>query len=222
VQRSLFAYQRVNVDVSVERERFPVRKLSLAESLSSRAVLHAVMGRPVEGRAAIAQARKADPDGAAAYAAEAILLDREDKTGEARAAYAKAVELGTSSAYAHYRLATLTWQPDPSPETIKQIDALLAKAVDRNVRYAAAYSWLGEIRAASGSAEGIAFIRRAITLEPRAASHRLRAAGVLLRLGKAADARVDAQAGLALADNERERNAAQALLDLIAKTKDTP
>ncbi len=217
VQRQAFAYKQVNVDVSVEREKFPVRKLSPAESISSRAVVHAVMGRPVEGRAAIAQARKADANDAAAYVAEALILDREDKTEEARAAYRKAVELGTTSAYAHYRLASLIWRPAPTAETLKEIDGLLSKAVDRNVRYADAYAWLGEIRAASGSGDGIALIRRAITLEPREAPHRLRAPGVLLRQGKLAEARVDAQAALALAGNDGERSEAQELLDLIAK-----
>jgi tetratricopeptide (TPR) repeat protein len=223
VQRSLFAYQRVNVDVNVQRERFPVRKVSPAEAVSSRAVLHAVMGRPVEGRAAIVQARKADPAAAASYAAEALLLDQEGKADEARTAYARAVELGTTSAYAHYRLAGLTWRPNPTPDTLKEIDGLLSKALDRNIRFAAAYAWLGEIRAATGTGDGLALIRRAITLEPREPSHRLRAAGILLRQGKPAEARTDAQAALTLADDERERSAAQELLDLIAKaTKGTP
>ena len=162
VQRSLFAYQRVNVDVNVQRERFPVRKVPPAEAVSSRALLHAVMGRPVEGRAAIVQARKADPAAAASYAAEALLLDQENKADEARTAYARAVELGTTSAYAHYRLAGLTWRPNPTPETLKEIDGLLSKALDRNIRFAAAYAWLGEIRAATGTGDGLALVRRAI------------------------------------------------------------
>ena len=224
VQRSLFAYQRANIDVSVEREKFPVRKVAAAEAIASRALWHAVMGRPVEARAAIAQARKIDANAAAAYTAEALLLDREDKEADAKVAFAKAVELGTTSAYAHYRLATLTWQPQPSAALLKDIDGLLAKAIERNVRYAAAYVWLGEIRAASGTPDvGIGFIRRAIALEPREASHRLRAADVMLDQAKFPEARSDAQAALALANDDRERRAAQELLDRIAKAgKDVP
>jgi len=217
VQRQLFVYQQVKVDVNVQREKFPVRQVPAAEAVSSRALFHAVMDRPVESRAAIAEARKLDANDAASYAAEALLLDREKKRDEARAAYAKAVELGTTSAYAHYRLASLTWQPQPSKDTLVAVDGLLAKAIDRNIRYAAAYAWLGDIRVSLGNPEGVGLIRRAITLEPREASYRLRAASVMLRQGKPAEARVDAQAALTLAETDEERRSAQELLDAIAR-----
>lgn len=69
----------------------------------------------------------------------------------------------------------------------------------------------------SATGDGLALIRRAIMLEPREASHRLRAGGVLLQQGKVDEARVDAQAALTLAVDDRERAAAQNLLDRIAK-----
>jgi tetratricopeptide (TPR) repeat protein len=113
----------------------------------------------------------------------------------------------------------LTWQPQPSAAVLKDIDGLLSKAIERNVRYAAAYAWLGEIRAATGTPDGaIGLIRRAIALEPREAAHRLRAANVMLDQDKPLEARADAQAALALADDDRERRAAQERLDRIAKT----
>jgi hypothetical protein len=217
IQRNVFSYTQVNIDVSVERERFPVRPLPPAESASARALFHAAMRRPVECRAAIAEARKADANAAASYTAEGLLFDQEAKPSDAKAAYAKAVELSTPSAYTHYRLAALMWEPRPSPETLKNIDTLLSKAVARNVRYAAAYAWLGDVRASLGSDDGITLIRRAISLEPRESSHRLRAASVLLNQGKAAEARVDAQAALALAEEDDDRKDAQQLLARIAK-----
>ena len=111
-QRSIFSFRRVNIDVSVDRERFPVRPLPPAESASALAQFHAVMHRPIEARAAIAEARKADPNAAGSYVAEGLLADSASKNTEAKAAYAKAVELASSSPYAYYRLASLTWQPE--------------------------------------------------------------------------------------------------------------
>jgi Flp pilus assembly protein TadD len=175
------------------------------------------MRRPVESRANIAEARKADAASGASYTAEALLLDFEGKVDDARVAYAKAVELNTSSAYAHYRLASLKWQPRPSQELLRELDALLLKALDRNVRYAAAYAWLGEIRASLGQDGGEGLVRRAISLEPMDPGHRMRAAYVLLRQGKPADARIEAQNALTLADDDDGRREAQALLDRIAK-----
>ena len=72
-------FRRINLDVSVEREHFPVRKLPAAESASIRAMFHAAMRRPVEARAAIAEARKADPNAAGTYVAEGLLADRDNK-----------------------------------------------------------------------------------------------------------------------------------------------
>ena len=57
-------------------------------------------------------------------------------------------------------------------------------------------------------------------LEPTEASHRLRAAGVLLRQGKAAEARVEAQAALTLADTDEERREAERLLESATKRRE--
>jgi hypothetical protein len=43
IQRSIFSFRRYNLDVSVERERFPVRSMPVAESASARALFHAAM-----------------------------------------------------------------------------------------------------------------------------------------------------------------------------------
>jgi hypothetical protein len=219
IQRSIFSYQRIAIDVSVERERFPVRTLAPAEAASQRALFHAAMGRSIESRAAIAEARKADANAAASHVAEGLLLDQEKKRDEAKAAFARAAELGSTSAYAHYRLASLTWQPDPARETLVDIERHLTKAVGLNVRYAAAYAWLGEVRAYLGNADSIGLIRRAISLEPMESRHRLRAAHLLMRQRKPDEARVDAQAALTIAETDEERRDAQELLDAIAKTK---
>jgi TPR repeat protein len=215
--RSIFSFRRINIDVNVERERFPVRPLPPAESASLRAVFHAAMSRPVESRAAIAEARAADPGAAGSYFAEGLLADQENKREEAKAAYAKAAAAGSTNAYAYFRLASLTWQPNASREILAEIEKSLTRAVELNSRDAAAYAWLGETRAFLGSGEAIGLIRRAITLEPTEASHRLRAGTVLLRQGKADEARVEAQAALALADTDEERREAGRLVESAAK-----
>ena len=216
-QRSIFTYSRVNIDLSVERERFPVRPLPLGESASALAQFQAVMGRPIEARAAIAEARKADPNAAGSYVAEGLLADRDKKTEEAKAAYTKAAELGSTSAYAYYRLASLTWQPNASREVYAEIEKHLTKAIEFNTRYAAAYAWLGETKAFLGTGESVGLIRRAIAIEPAEASHRLRLAGVLLRQGNPTEAGVEARAALTLADTDQEKREAERLLETATK-----
>ena len=216
-QRNIFSYRRINIDVSVERERFPIRPVPIGESASALAQFHAVMRRPLESRAAIAEARKADPNDAGSYVAEGLLADAASKNTEAKAAFARAAELGSTSAYAYYRLASLTWQPNASRDILTEVEKQLTKAVELNSRYADAYAWLGEMKDVLGTGESIGLIRRAITLDPTEARYRIRAAGVLLRQGKAAEARAEAQAALALAETDGERREAETLLETAAK-----
>ena len=98
-------------------------------------------------------------------------------------------------------------------------DKLLTTAVKMNTRYAAAYAWLGEVRTILGNTEAIGLVRRAIQLEPLEPAHRLRAALVLLRVGKPSEARADAEAALTLADSESERQEAERVLEAVRKAE---
>ena len=219
VERSIYTFGKVKLDVSVDRERFPVRRLADAESAAVRAAFHAALGRPREARALIAEAQKADAALPDSHLAEALLLDREAKPSEAQAAFAKAIELGSTSAYANYRLASLMWRPNADRETLVEIEKRLQRAIELNNRYASAYSWLGEIRAVLGAGESYGLIERALSIEPREPIHRLRAAFVLTRQGKLDEAQSQARTAQTLADTDEERRRAQELLDMIAKRK---
>jgi tetratricopeptide (TPR) repeat protein len=219
IDRSVYTFRRINIDVSVERERFPVRVMSAAESAAVRAHFHAAMRRPVEARAAIADARKVDPNLPGSYSAEALVLDGERKSDEARAAYAKAAELGSANPYVYYRLAGLAWQPMPNRETLTLVEKHLSQAIQLNNRYAAAYAWLGEIRSALEMGDGLALIRRAISLEPVEGHHHLRAASVLVNRREFDQAIAEAAAAVRLADTDEDRRDAQQLLDSIVKMK---
>jgi TPR repeat protein len=217
IEQPIFTYQKINVDVSVQREKFPSRAMSESEAASVRALVLASMQRPQESRAAIAESRKADTSAPGSYVAEGLLLDFEGKADEARAAYAKAAAAGSTNAYAYYRLASLKWQRNPSRDALAEIEADLVSAVRLNPRYAAAYSWLGQVRASLGTGDPVSLVRRAIALEPKQPRHRMSAANVLLRQGKQEEARVEASAAATLARTEGERRAAQQLLELVAQ-----
>ncbi len=195
---TIFTFQQVNVDVSVKRERFAQRNLPAAESASVRALLHAAMDRPVEARAAVAEARKGGPAPESSLA-EAMLLDREQKRDDAALAFGRAVSEGSKSAYAHYRLATLRWVPGASKETLQEMDKLLSNAIEFNVRHARAYSLLGEIRSLLGSPGALGLAIRATQLQPSEVNHRLVVARILTREKRQEDALkvLDAAASLA-------------------------
>jgi tetratricopeptide (TPR) repeat protein len=219
INRSLFSYRQVNVDASVKPEGFTVRALPPADIASRRALFHTAMNRPVEARAAIVDARKAGaaPD---TDVAEALLLEREGKTDEAKAAYQRATSGGTTIEYAYYRLASLLWPPNADPEQLKQVEALLARAIDLNIRDPWAYAAIGEVRALRGSpGDPMAMVLRAISLDPAQAHHHLRAASVLWRQKKYDEALSQAQAARDLAKDEATRRRATEMIDGITRAK---
>jgi hypothetical protein len=92
-------FQRFAVDVDVVKEKWPSRPVTAAEALSSRARFAVAMGEPDAARERIASARAADPGHPGSYEAEGLLLFREKKGPEARAALARARELGSKSTW---------------------------------------------------------------------------------------------------------------------------
>jgi hypothetical protein len=209
--RNLFSYRQANIDVSVKREGFTVKPLGAADGASRRALFHAAMGRSDEARAAIEEARKAGP-APESFVAEAMLLDRAGKKDEAKAAYASAVDAGSTSAYAYYRLASLLWQKNADRDTMTRVEGLFAKATALNTRYADAYASLGEVKSILGTGEPMGLVLRAIALEPSEPYPRLAAADVLWRARKYDEAVKYAESALSLAiDDETRRRAAETI-----------
>ena len=222
ISRNIFSVGQVKSDLRVKREGFAVRPVPTAQHAAIRASFHVAMDRPVEASAAIAEARKADPNDPESYVAEAILLESEKKRDEARAAFSSAVEHGSSNAFAHYRLASLSWKPNPDRETLQQIEKALARSVALNTQYAPAYAFLAEVRSSlNADPEALGLAKRAISLEPAESSHHLTAARVLWRQRQFDEARKEATTAMSLAETDRERQLAQDLLDGLAKAAGT-
>ena len=207
VDRSIYTYKAVQADAAVKREAFTIAALPPAEAAARRALFHVTMRRAVEARAAIDEARKAG--GAAdAELAEALLLDADDKDDAARAAYARAVDAGSTDPYAHYRLASLLWTRDADRDTLTRVQALLSKATALNVRYAAAYDFLASTNAQLGIRQPSALALRAVSLEPSVAHHRLTAARLLAQERQFDDALKQVDAAAELADGAAAGEAA--------------
>ena len=213
LQRNVFSYQKAIVDSNVKRERFAARPMPPAEAAAGRAVFHVAMQRPTEAQALIAEARRTNPNEPGAYLAEALQADRADRREEAKAAFVKATELGSSNAYAAYRAATLHW-PRPDAAQLEQMEKALVRSIELNPSFAPAYADLAEVRTwlKKPPVEVMPLLAKAVTLEPRSPRHRLTAARVLWRLGSPDEARKAAQVALTLADTDAERAQAEQLL----------
>jgi tetratricopeptide (TPR) repeat protein len=217
-ERTLFAYQLIGIDVDVSPEGFALRPLQTPESAAARAALHAAMGRPVEARALVDAAKKADPTLSSVYETDGLVYDIEGRKDEALAAYSKAVELGAGNFYAYYRHAQLSWRQSADALTLRAIEKSLERAIALNADYAATHSFLADIKVGLGEAAAAEpLARRAVSLEPTASYHHASLAWVLMRVSKKDEAVREAQAALSLARNETERQRAQSLLDRLKR-----
>ena len=218
IQRTLFSYQKTLVDTDVKKEGFAVRPLPPSEAAAGLAVFHVAMRRPLEARTEIDRARKADPNAPDAFLAEAMHSDLDGKREEAKAAFRKAADLGSSNPYAHYRAAVLCW-PQPDSNTLQAMQKDLSRAIELHPFFAAAYASLGEVRFLMKQPSGavIPQIAKAISLEPSSPWHRLTAARVLGRMGNLEEARKAAEAALRLADSDEARQQAQQMLTVLTK-----
>ena len=216
--RSVFSYRAVQANAEVKRESFAVAPISPAEIAARRALFHVAMRRPVEARAAIDESRKAG-GAPGADVADALLLDADDKDDAARAALQRAVDAGSTDAYAHYRLASLLWRRDADTETLTRIKGLLSKAAQLNVRYAAAYDFLASVSGQLGSSDPTGLALRAVALEPSDAHHRLTAARLLANAKRYEDALKQVQAAADLADTDTESREAAELKSWIERQK---
>jgi hypothetical protein len=222
VRHGIYAYLKASIDVGVKREGFAVRQVPAAEAAAARAAFHVAMNRPVEAQAAIDEARKADASSAAAEVADGLLLDRMGKRDAARAAFGRAVERGTPSAYAHYRFARLGWVGDqPDAAALAVIEKSATRAAALNPRSAAAYAFLAEVRAAMNEPPDVVtgLVRRAISLEPGEARHHLAAARVFWRVKMDQEAQQAAEKAKSLANDDYERAEADRLLKFFETAK---
>lgn len=134
IGRQIFQFLRVNLDTSLKPDSFVTRTLSNTDALVTRAAFHTAMRRPAEARAAIEDVRKLDANSPASYDVEGMLLDIDGKQEDARAAYGKAVQLGSTQFYTHYRLAQLLWAGSQREDAQRQAGRALAFATTGDER----------------------------------------------------------------------------------------
>jgi TPR repeat protein len=216
--RAVLSYARLRTESSLENNASAPRPLAPAEVAGLQACVHVAMDRPVEAQAAIQQAQSADSRSPASYDAEGLLADRDQDKRRASQAYARAAELGSTSAHSHYRAAQLLWKQDADATTLAAIRQHLEKALELNGFYANASSYLAEVLVQQGDGRAaLTQAQRAVALEPGESYHRIALARALDKLGHPDEARKSAELGLQLADDEAARSNAERFLSFLAE-----
>jgi len=206
-------YARLKVETNAASKNFPTRTLTAADAAIVRAALHGAMNRVADARALIADVRTTAPEAPGSYDVEAMLLDREGKRDDARAAFTKAAALKSDSFYTHYRLAVLTWRPGPDKDTRDRIERLLRRSVALNESYAESHAFLADVIALGAQpADALDIAKKAVLLDPSSSSVRLSLARVLWALSQRDSARGTALAARALSHSDQERSQAEELI----------
>lgn len=206
-------YARLKVETNIAAKDFSTRMLTAGDATVVRAALHSAMGRAADARTLIADARKLAPEAPGSYDVEGMLLDREGKSDEARAAFTKAAALKSDSFYTNYRLAVLSWGSAPDQSTRDGVERLLRRSVALNESYAESEAFLADVVALGAQpADALAIATKAVSLDPGSASVRLSLARMLWALSRRDEAKASALAGRSLARTDQQRNQAEELL----------
>ncbi len=218
VTRPVFGYARIPVSTASPEGSFSTRTLSPGEAAVVRGELLVAMGRPVEARAFAAEAAKADGALPGPWEIGGALLDADGRRDEAKAAFAKAVEAGSKSAYVHYRLAQLEWVPNPDAAQRERLAARLQVARELEPGRALTLSFLAEVLSGQGKhQEAFDLAIQAVKVEPAETYHRMALARVLWNARRPDEAIRMAQSALQTADTDEEKKEVQEFLDLASR-----
>jgi tetratricopeptide (TPR) repeat protein len=210
-------YMALRANVNVKREAFAARPWSPAETAATLAQFHAATERPGEARARLAEARKTNANLPQIYEAEAELLTAEKKPEEAKLAYAKAVELGSTNYYAHYMFGNLN-RANADAEMLAKVEKSLDTSAKLNPNFVWSHLLLGEVRTQMGRAEdAVVPLERAVTLERDSVRNRVSLARAYYAVNRRDEAQKLAQEALAMASTDADRRSAQQLLDMIQR-----
>lgn len=220
VTRRVFGYARVPVSVDLRPEGFTTRALTVGEAAVLRGYLHVATNRPVEARALAAEAAKADPTLAGPWEIEAALLDTDDHREEAKVAYTKAVEAGSTNAHVYYRLAQLEWVRNADRAHQEKLAARLESARQLDPTNAYALSFLADVRSSLGQREeALQLATQAVQADPAVAYHRMALARVLLSLQRADEAVRAAESAMKTVVSEAERQEVQEFLAFATRSR---
>ena len=199
---------------------FSSRTLSPAEALAVQGDFLAHSHRPREARQMLNQAVDLDPKLAAAYEGLGVMSLADGDYQEAGKEFSRAVELDSHSALAYFFAAQARVRGSAgSPESMKEAEGMLRKALELNPEFAEAHGQLANVLLADGGNpnEALEHARRAVSLAPGEAQYLLAAGAVLMKMGRFDEAQQTGQRAKAEARNTFEKFEADRLLDSARK-----
>jgi tetratricopeptide (TPR) repeat protein len=176
------------------------------------------MGRPVEAKALIAEARRGG-DPAAAHEVEGMLAAVDGNRQAMQAALARAEERGSTNFYPYYQLGLAALGDEPSASDVATAERRLRKATELNPFHSGAHAGLAiALSLGSEPSRAVPVAQKALALAPRDFFTRIASARALWNAGQRDVATAQARAAVGLATDDDDRRQAQQMLDLFVKS----
>lgn len=211
----------------VDQTKFSVRPMSDAEALAVRADLMGHDRHDAEAAQMLQQAIKEDPKLALAYEALAFLALQHGKTAEAEKWSEQAVALNPESYRANYYYgwSLLGEGGLEDKETAAKAEGCMRKVIKNDPAFAAAYDAMAYILEMEGGKENLdeahIMTLQALDREPGNVQFRVRAAEILERQGRPADAMRVATIAASVARTPEEREKAAVALENAERFRDS-
>lgn len=157
-----------------------------------------------------------NPKNALAYTGLGRVYDATGRAADADAAYAKAVQLGSSDAEVYLAAGWSLWARPPNPKSYGRVRTLFRRATEVDPKSPRAWAALGTLylQTDRDRAEAIAALEKSVELEPANDEAAFQLAQLLTREGRHEDARKVTNARLARA---QERSAQSKVTVLVAE-----
>jgi tetratricopeptide (TPR) repeat protein len=214
-----FYVGKVSTAIHGDPKSYSSRVLPPAEVAAELALLYVHTQRPKEAMAAVDEALQADPTLPLAHEAQGLLAYSQQQFLPAEAAFARAIELNTSSYFPYYFEAEAQLRYGlPSEDQTPKMIASLEKTIQMNPQFAPAYAALSSIYSVHPETREKAFAagRKALELEPGNLAFAASYTYVLLNAGKTAAAKALAARIEEAAKTPIERANVQQLMQAIA------
>jgi len=217
--RPTLEYLDMRADLTVNRGAFSTRTWSPAEAAAIRAGFLAPR-RPADARTALDAARRVDAPGMAVFSdSEGLLSEREGKVDQAKAAYAKAIELGSENFYSYYRMGVLMLGPMADADSLRTAARWLDRAAMLDDRFAPTFNAVANVALRLGHADqSLSAAERAVALDPAQTQPRLSLARALWALSRRDEAQQALRDGVELAKSDGDRQAAAQVRQLFERT----
>ncbi len=191
-QRS-FYFGKLNSSIHGDPKSYTSRVLPSAEFEADLALFFVHTQRPKEAMTAVDEALRADANLPLAHEAQGLLAYSQQEFTVAEEAFARAIQLNTSSYFPYYFAAEAQLRRGPPLEDqSSKLIASLEKAIQMNPQFAPAYAALSSIYSVNPETREKAFTagRKAVELEPSNLAFATGYGYVLLNAAKTAEAKI--------------------------------